>query len=46
MLVPCYTTICLGLPVTSADVTKIKDKVPLSGTGEVNGDVIEGGSFM
>jgi hypothetical protein len=36
----------LSLLATSADVTKIKDKDPLSGTNEVNGDVMEGGSFM
>lgn len=46
MSVPCYITIFLSLLATSADVAKIKDKDPLSGTNEVNGDVMEGGSFM
>ena len=36
----------MSLLATSADVTKIKDKDPLSGTNEVNGDVMEGASFM
>ena len=31
----------MSLLATSADVTKIKDKDPLSGTNEVNGDVME-----